>query len=87
MNDRRIAITTVDNPYDPLDDFDNWYEFDHEKGYYTAEYLARVLKTTDRVGKRVDEMSTEDAIDEIIRMNVGPVAYKKVVKPPIGTPA
>lgn len=34
-------ITTVDNPFDPFTDFDNWYKYDESKGYCTSGYLAR----------------------------------------------
>ena len=27
-----ILITTVDNPFDPFTDFDNWYRYDESKG-------------------------------------------------------
>lgn len=77
---KRIAITTVDNPYDPIDDFNNWYNYDLEKGYGTAEYLARIAKLSDGVGDKINEMSLESAIDEIVSMNLGPVPYKKVIK-------
>lgn len=36
-----LWITTVDNPFDPFTDFDNWYRFDESKGYCTSGYLAR----------------------------------------------
>ena len=40
--ERRVNITTVDNPFDPFDDFDHWFQFDTEKGYYTSSKLARL---------------------------------------------
>ena len=39
-----VALTTIDNPYDPITDFDNWYLYDEQKGYHTSSYLARLIK-------------------------------------------
>ena len=32
-----VRITTVDNPYDPFEEWDEWYLFDKTKGYHTCE--------------------------------------------------
>ena len=32
----KCALTTVDNPYNPFDQFDSWYQFDMDKGYGTC---------------------------------------------------
>ena len=29
----KCAITTTDNPYDPFEQFAEWFAFDEEKGY------------------------------------------------------
>lgn len=71
-------ITTLDNPYSPFDDFDNWYQYDEEHGYCTSGYLARLIK--------IDEFDAPDAIfndeydravDEIADLNILGI-YKKV---------
>lgn len=61
-----VAITTVDNPFDPIDQFNEWFAFDNSKGYGTCAYLARVTKTLDSLPEETQEADTERAIDEII---------------------
>ena len=71
------ALTTFDNPYDPFEQFPDWFLFDVEKGYNTCAYLARIAKTSDQFSDEENDREIERAIDEIIRydfMNI----YKKV---------
>lgn len=73
-----VMITTVDNPFNPLTDWDDWYNYDESKGYYTSEYLARITKTSDDLGEKEQDQAIEDAIDEIIDLNPDGF-YKKIV--------
>lgn len=72
------ALTTVDNPYDPFDDFDHWFLFDITKGYNSCGYLARIARTSEQLTTREGLEEIERAIDEIVRFN--PLLYKKIVK-------
>lgn len=81
MSDYRVALTTVDNPYDPFTQFNEWYAYDTvQKGYYTCEYLARVAPYTSDMAPDVADALREDAIDEICKLNILGL-YKKVVQP------
>jgi len=41
--EENLVLTTVDNPYNPKTDYDKWEQWDEEHGYYTPQYLARVV--------------------------------------------
>lgn len=40
-----MALTTSDNPYSPVDQYEQWVQWDHEHGYYLDRYLARIYDT------------------------------------------
>ena len=75
----RCMITTIDNPYDPFEQFTSWFLFDEEKGYHTCAYLGRIARTSDQLSDKENELETERAIDEIIKYDFRNI-YKKVMK-------
>lgn len=71
------ALTTKDNPFDPFTQFNEWYNFDIDKGYNSCAYLDRIAHTSDQLSDEENAREIERAIDEIIKydfMN----NYKKV---------
>lgn len=76
---KQSMLTTIDNPFDPFTQFDAWKAYDEAKGYYTNEYLARITKTSDDLSEADQELAIEQAIDEIVKLNVLGI-YKKVIK-------
>ena len=73
----RCALTTIDNPYDPFENFDSWLLFDSEKGYNSCAYLDRVSHTSEALTDRENEKEIERAIDDIIKYDFLNI-YKKV---------
>ena len=72
-----FMLTTIDNPFDPFEEFTSWFLFDVEKGYNTCSRLARIAKISDELSEKEVDEEIERAIDEIIKydfMNI----YKKV---------
>lgn len=76
----QTMLTTVDNPYDPFTQFDEWYAYDEGKGYHTTSYLARIVKSSDELSQEDEDLATDNAIDEIAKLNILGI-YKKVTKP------
>lgn len=76
----RVAmLTTTDNPYDPFDEYDEWYARDQMMGYHSPSYLARIAIVTEDLGPEIYHRHIEDAIDEIVSENITGT-YKKVVR-------
>ncbi|MCM1524024.1 MAG: hypothetical protein NC120_06160 [Ruminococcus sp.] len=71
------CVTTVDNPYDPFEQFTLWMLYDCEKGYNTCAYLGRIARTSDRLSEEENNKEIERAIDEIIKYDFLNI-YKKV---------
>ena len=74
-----VMLTTIDNPYDPFEEFTQWLLFDNEKGYGTCSYLARIARTSDQLSQEENNDEIERAIDEIIALDPFNI-YKKVVR-------
>lgn len=75
----KCMLTTVDNPYDPFEQFDDWFLFDEEKGYRSCGYLGRIARTSDELSDEENALEVERAIDEIIKYDFLNI-YKKVKK-------
>ena len=76
---RQCALTTIDNPFNPLEQFEEWFRFDVEKGYYSCSRLDRIMNTSTQMSDEELMIETERAIDEIIFYD--PInIYKKVSK-------
>jgi len=76
---RKVAITTIDNPYDPFTQFDEWYAYDEINGYHSCSLLARFANTSIDLNAEETNLLIEDAIDRIVNLNVSG-NYKKLVK-------
>ena len=63
-------LTTVDNPYNPFVQFDEWVSFDEGKGYYTLQYLARIANTSPDLSDEQNSEAIEEAITEILDYNL-----------------
>ena len=79
MKIREVALTTIDNPYNPITQFDKWRYYDEQVcGYCTLGLLASISNiATDQSDETVEE-DVETAIDELIEADCFGL-YKKVV--------
>lgn len=73
-------LTTVDNPFDPFDKFDDWFRFDEQHGYHSCAYLGRIAEISDEMSDEEAQKEIERAIDEILKYDVFNV-YRKVRRP------
>lgn len=76
---KECMLTTVDNPFNPFDDFDKWYLFDIEHHYATCERLGSIARTSNDLSEEDNHSNIEKAIDLIIANDYLDL-YRKVVK-------
>lgn len=69
-------LSTIDNPYNPFDEYDKWYAFDSQMGYHSPSLLARCTILSDELSDVDQSLAIETAIDEIVQYNVSGVHTK-----------
>jgi len=63
-------VTTVDNPYNPFTEWDEWYAFDASKGYHTPGLLDRIAITSDELSDADQTLAIQQAVREIAQEDV-----------------
>jgi hypothetical protein len=76
---RDHMLTTADNPFDPFTQYKEWEAWDASHGYHTPSYLARIVRTSEELSPGDQAWSIEQAIDEIVQLNITG-NYRKVTK-------
>lgn len=69
-------VTTVDNPYNPHHQFDEWYVWDVTAGYNTLALLARVTNTSFELSDEDQKVAYDVAVDEIVKYNASGMHVK-----------
>lgn len=75
----RAMLTTVDNPYDPFDEWNEWLACEVRLGHNSLGLLGRLAMVSDELSEADQAKSIEDAIDDIVRENVSGV-FRKVTR-------
>lgn len=79
MTETVVTLTTIDNPFDPIDQFSEWYDFDMLHGYGTWEYVMRIAHPVDSMTPEEEAQEMESAIDRILELDFEGI-YKKIKK-------
>lgn len=62
----KSMLTTVDNPYNPFDNFDDWYRYDQDHHHFSCERLAQVVDDSKDLTEIEEIVMTENAINYIV---------------------
>lgn len=77
---KQRMLSTSDNPWNPWTHFSEWNAWDMQAGYHTLSYFARITFSSDELSDADQELAMDDAIDEILRLNINGM-YVAVEKP------
>lgn len=72
-------LTTEDNPFDPFEQYDEWYAWDMHAGYHTPGLLARICVFSSELSEFEQSLVIDQAMDTIVEENFSGV-HKKVTK-------
>lgn len=63
-------LTTYDNPFNPFDSPTEWQTWDERAGYFSSNFLARILVDSEELSDADRNLANTLAIDEIVSENV-----------------
>lgn len=76
-------LTTVDNPFNPGTQFEDWQAYDSRAGYHTLSFLARVVSSSNELSDADQQLAIQLAVDEIAKENVLGIYRKVEVETPL----
>ena len=65
--EKGFMLTTLDNPFDPFDEFPSWFMFDCEKGHNTSSRLARIANINSEMSQKEVDDEMDRAMDIIVK--------------------
>ena len=69
MNDvsnKDLFITTIDNPFNPFEQFKRWLNYDEQKGYHTCGRLALLAHTSDYLSDYENDVLIDRAMCDML---------------------
>ena len=73
----RCFLSTFDNPYNPYDQFEQWYQYDMDHGYNSSGLLMRLAQTSSQFTDNENAYEIEKAINKIVANDPTNI-YKKL---------
>lgn len=70
-------LTTEDNPFNPFEEFHQWWVYDELHGYHSCGLLARYTMTSTELPQWMQDLARHEAIDEVIEAAIH-AQFKKV---------
>ena len=76
---KETMLTTIDNPFDPFEQFTSWFLFDVEKGYNSCGRLMLIANVSEDMSTKEYNEAIDLAIDKLISLDFLGI-YQKVTK-------
>ena len=64
-----LLLTTLDNPFNPFLQWEQWFAFDVRHGYETCAYLGRICNSSHELSEIEETLAINQAIHEILELN------------------
>ena len=61
-----VMLTTIDNPFNPFTQFDNWLNYDYLNGTDCCGKIARIAKCSEALSDELNDIEIERAMDSIV---------------------
>lgn len=66
---KEYMLTTIDNPFDPFTQYEEWDAYDRRSGYFSLGLLARIVRSSREMSDADQAQAINDAVDEVVNVN------------------